>query len=46
MVAKATLQNSGGGEGVEVVKNEPCEYDGMKGVYTFKVFFFFIYSGN
>jgi hypothetical protein len=37
MVAKASLQNTGGGEGVEVIKNEPCEFDGMKGQYTFKV---------
>ncbi|KAA6328123.1 MAG: hypothetical protein EZS28_053751, partial [Streblomastix strix] len=36
MVAKASRENSGGGEGVEVLKNEPFEKDGVKGIYTLK----------
>ena len=39
MVAKASRENSGGGDGIEVIKNEPFEKDGRKGQYTFKVFY-------
>ena len=39
MVAKASRQNSGGGDGIEMIKNEPFEKDGSKGQYTFKVCF-------
>ena len=41
MVAKASRENSGGGDGIEVIKNEPFEKDGRKGQYTFKVYFHF-----
>ena len=37
MVAKASRENSGKGDGIEVIKNEPFEKDGSKGQYTFKV---------
>lgn len=38
MTAKASIEQSSGGEGVEVVKNEPYEKeDGEKGQYTHKV---------
>ena len=37
--AQASKENTGGGEGVEVLKNEPYEKeDGEKGQYTFKIF--------
>ncbi|KAH7816210.1 putative Phosphatidylinositol transfer protein beta [Monocercomonoides exilis] len=36
MVAKASAQNSGGGDGIEVLKNEPFVKDGVNGIYTFK----------
>ncbi|KAK2949107.1 putative Phosphatidylinositol transfer protein 1 [Blattamonas nauphoetae] len=36
MTAKASTQNSGAGEGVETLKNEPYTKDGVTGVYTFK----------
>jgi len=38
-VAEASKDNTGGGEGVEVVKNEPYQKEnGEKGQYTFKIF--------
>lgn len=37
MVAKASRENSGGGDGIETIKNEPFEKDGRKGQYTLKV---------
>ena len=37
-VAEASKDNTGGGEGVEVVKNEPYEDETGKGQYTFKIF--------
>lgn|ERR1700731_117745 len=37
--AQASKENTGGGEGVEVLKNEPYEKeDGEKGQYTYKIF--------
>ncbi|KAI8987532.1 hypothetical protein BDF20DRAFT_850776 [Mycotypha africana] len=37
--ALASEENTGGGEGVEVIKNEPYEKeDGEKGQYTYKIF--------
>ena len=42
MVSKASRENSGGGDGIQVIKNEPFEKDGMKGQYTFKVYIHFI----
>jgi len=35
-VAEASKNETGGGDGVEVIKNEPFEYGGMKGQYTLK----------
>jgi len=37
-VAEASKDNTGGGEGVEVLKNEPYEDENSKGQYTHKVF--------
>jgi len=37
-VAEASKDNTGGGEGVEVVKNEPYENETGKGQFTHKVF--------
>lgn len=37
-VAEASKDNTGGGEGVEVVKNEPYQNAESKGQYTFKIF--------
>ena len=37
-VAEASKDNTGGGEGVEVVKNEPYEDENSKGQYTYKIF--------
>ncbi|OMH84520.1 Phosphatidylinositol transfer protein 2 [Zancudomyces culisetae] len=37
-VAKMSLANSGGGEGVEVVKNEPFENENGSGQYTYKIY--------
>ena len=38
-VAEASKNETGGGDGVEVVKNEPCNEDKMgSGQYTYKIF--------
>lgn len=37
-VAEASKNETGGGEGVEVLKNEPYEKDGQKGQYTHKIY--------
>jgi len=37
-VAMASKEETGGGEGVEVIKNEPYEKDKEKGQYTYKVY--------
>uniref|UniRef100_A0A3B3QFI2 Phosphatidylinositol transfer protein alpha isoform n=1 Tax=Paramormyrops kingsleyae TaxID=1676925 RepID=A0A3B3QFI2_9TELE len=37
-VAEASKNETGGGEGVEVLKNEPYENDGEKGQYTHKIY--------
>ncbi|XP_061116471.1 phosphatidylinositol transfer protein beta isoform-like [Conger conger] len=37
-VAVASKNETGGGEGVEVLRNEPCERDGKKGQYTHKIY--------
>jgi len=37
-VAEASKDNTGGGEGVEVVKNEPYENGDSKGQFTHKIF--------
>jgi len=38
-VAEASKNETGGGDGVEVVKNEPCDHDKMgSGQYTYKIF--------
>ncbi|KAJ8332250.1 hypothetical protein SKAU_G00427950 [Synaphobranchus kaupii] len=37
-VAEASKNETGGGEGIEVLKNEPYEKDGEKGQYTLKVY--------
>jgi len=37
-VAEASKSETGGGEGVEVVSNEPYEKDGEKGQYTHKIY--------
>lgn len=37
-VAEASKKETGGGEGVEVLKNEPYEKDGEKGQYTHKIY--------
>lgn len=34
----ASKENTGGGEGVEVIKNEPYEKENEKGQYTYKIF--------
>lgn len=34
----ASKNQTGGGEGVEVLKNEPYEKPGEKGQYTFKIY--------
>ena len=39
-VAEASKDETGGGEGVEVLKNEPCDYEGKKGQYTYKIYRF------
>lgn len=36
--ACASKEQTGGGEGVEVVKNEPYEKENEKGQYTYKIF--------
>ncbi|KAJ2736828.1 hypothetical protein H4S06_006647, partial [Coemansia sp. BCRC 34490] len=37
-VAKMSLNETGGGEGVEVIKNEPYDNEKGKGQYTFKIY--------
>uniref|UniRef100_A0A3Q3B8J8 Phosphatidylinositol transfer protein alpha isoform n=1 Tax=Kryptolebias marmoratus TaxID=37003 RepID=A0A3Q3B8J8_KRYMA len=37
-VAEASKNETGGGDGVEVIKNEPYEKDGEKGQYTHKIY--------
>ncbi|XP_054466331.1 phosphatidylinositol transfer protein beta isoform-like [Anoplopoma fimbria] len=37
-VAEASKNETGGGEGIEVLKNEPYEEDGEKGQYTHKIY--------
>ncbi|XP_077303555.1 phosphatidylinositol transfer protein beta isoform-like [Lithobates pipiens] len=37
-VAEASKDNTGGGEGIEVLKNEPYEREGEKGQYTHKIY--------
>ncbi|XP_076010276.1 phosphatidylinositol transfer protein beta isoform-like [Genypterus blacodes] len=37
-VAEASKNETGGGEGIEVLKNEPYEKDGEKGQYTHKLY--------
>lgn len=37
-VAKKSSQETNGGEGVEVVKNEPYEDENSKGQYTEKIY--------
>lgn len=37
-VAEASKNETGGGEGIEVLKNEPYEKDGEKGQYTHKIY--------
>ena len=37
-VAEASKNETGGGEGVEVLKNEPYEKEGEKGQYTHKIY--------
>lgn len=36
--ASASKEQTGGGEGVEVIKNEPYEKENEKGQYTYKIF--------
>ncbi|KAG7518150.1 phosphatidylinositol transfer protein beta isoform-like [Solea senegalensis] len=38
-VAMASKHETGGGEGIEILKNEPYEEDGEKGQYTHKVYY-------
>ncbi|KAJ8347350.1 hypothetical protein SKAU_G00287510 [Synaphobranchus kaupii] len=37
-VAEASKNNTGGGEGIEVLRNEPYEKEGEKGQYTHKIY--------
>lgn len=37
-VAEASKNETGGGEGVEVITNEPYEENGEKGQYTHKIY--------
>uniref|UniRef100_A0A3B5MCC2 Phosphatidylinositol transfer protein beta isoform n=1 Tax=Xiphophorus couchianus TaxID=32473 RepID=A0A3B5MCC2_9TELE len=37
-VAEASKNETGGGEGIEVLKNEPYENDGERGQYTHKIY--------
>ncbi|RXN06974.1 phosphatidylinositol transfer beta isoform isoform X1 [Labeo rohita] len=37
-VAEASKNETGGGEGIEILKNEPCEKDGERGQYTHKIY--------
>lgn len=37
-MAEASKNETGGGEGIQVLKNEPYEKDGEKGQYTHKIY--------
>lgn len=37
-VAEASKNETGGGDGIQVLKNEPYENDGEKGQYTHKLY--------
>ena len=37
-VAEASKQETGGGEGIEILENRPYEKDGEKGQYTEKIY--------
>lgn len=37
-MAEASKNETGGGEGIEVLKNEPYEKEGEKGQYTHKIY--------
>lgn len=37
-VAETSKNNTGGGEGIEVLKNEPYEREGERGQYTHKIY--------
>lgn len=37
-VAEASKNETGGGDGIQVLRNEPYEKDGEKGQYTHKIF--------
>lgn len=37
-VAEASKHETGGGDGIQVLKNEPYEKDGEKGQYTHKIY--------
>ena len=37
-VAEASKNETGGGEGIEVLRNEPYEEDGEKGQFTHKIY--------
>ncbi len=37
-VAEASKNETGGGEGVEVIENRPYEENGEKGQYTHKIY--------
>ncbi|KAF0991538.1 hypothetical protein HZS_5060 [Henneguya salminicola] len=37
-VAEESKRNTGGGEGVQVIKNEPFEKEGVEGQYTYKTY--------
>ncbi|XP_015674200.1 phosphatidylinositol transfer protein beta isoform isoform X2 [Protobothrops mucrosquamatus] len=37
-VAEASKNNTGGGEGIEVLKNEPYQHEGEQGQYTHKIY--------
>lgn len=44
-VAEASKNETGGGDGIQVLKNEPYEKDGEKGQYTHKVYHIKRYVG-
>lgn len=37
-VAEASKNETGGGDGIQVLRNEPYERDGEKGQYTHKIY--------
>ncbi|KAI4792786.1 hypothetical protein KUCAC02_033150, partial [Chaenocephalus aceratus] len=45
-VAEASKNETGGGEGVEVIDNEPYEKDGEKGQYTHKIYHLTRYAAH